>query len=135
MSYQIEEIEKATAECKPLRSRGGGIINADALANNPNCYKKTNIPYGLPPRLNPLSCTQVYGEGSVKAKMPLGITNTMTSVCENGYEKKIGRAGSCCVPLTKEKKPNNQAKSNNKMAWIIGGIAVAGIAYFMFIKK
>jgi len=41
------------------------------------------------------------------------------------------------TPETKvvEKKPNNQAKSTNKMAWIIGGIAVAGIVYFMFIKK
>ena len=26
-------------------------------------------------------------------------------------------------------------KSTNKMAWIIGAIAVAGIVYFMFIKK
>ena len=71
MSYSIEQIEKATAECKPLVERGGGIVNADALANNPNCNKETN----------------------------------------------------------------SQAKPNNKTAWIIGGIAVAGIAYFMFVKK
>lgn len=67
MSYSVEEIKKATKECRPLKSRVGAIINAKQLATNPNC--------GIPPT------------------------------------------------------------SNNKMAWIIGGIAVAGIVYFMFIKK
>ena len=85
MSYQIEEIEKATAECKPLRSRGGVIINADALANNPNCNKK-------PPNWKWKDATEIG--------------------------KMLG------TPYN-----NNQAKPNNKMAWIIGGIAVAGIAY------
>tara|TARA_R110000787_G_scaffold11722_10_gene38491 strand:+ start:925 stop:1218 length:294 start_codon:yes stop_codon:yes gene_type:complete len=42
MSYTKEQIDKATAECKPLGGRGGGIINANALANNPNCNKETN---------------------------------------------------------------------------------------------
>ena len=49
----------------------------------------------------PFSCAQVYGKGSVKSTMPIGTTNTMTSVCEDGYEKKNGKAGNCCVPLSK----------------------------------
>ena len=47
----------------------------------------------------PLSCAQVYGKGSVKSTMPIGTTNTMTSVCEDGYEKKNGKEdyrGSFC---------------------------------------
>jgi hypothetical protein len=43
MSYQQSEIEQATKKCQELKSRGGGVINADAIANNPDCQteKKT----------------------------------------------------------------------------------------------
>lgn len=41
MGYSINQVEQATKNCKELSSRGGGIINADAIASNPDCQKKT----------------------------------------------------------------------------------------------
>ena len=38
MSYQPEQIQEATKNCKVLRGRGGDV-NAEAVANNPNCKK------------------------------------------------------------------------------------------------
>ena len=48
MSYQPEQIQEATKNCKVLRVRGGRDVygnkiwvdvNAEAVANNPNCVK------------------------------------------------------------------------------------------------
>ena len=73
------------------------------------------------------SCAEVYGEGSVKATMPIGLTTTMTSVCEDGYEKKSGKVqGSCCVPVTKKA----SVKSNK-----IVGIAVVVLVIYLITKK
>ena len=72
-------------------ANGGGEVGA----RKPIMPAPSTRPY------TPLSCAQVYGKGSVKSTMPIGTTITMTSVCEDGYEKKNGKAGNCCVPLAK----------------------------------
>jgi hypothetical protein len=42
MGYSINQVEQATKNCKELSSQGGGIINADAIASNPDCQKKNS---------------------------------------------------------------------------------------------
>ena len=85
---------------------------------------------------------------------PMGFGSMTMLVCydENGKMKSSQMVSSTSDYRTPEinvveKEPNNQAKAQvyaklfdkdkkrKKNYWIIGGIAVAGIAYFMFIKK
>lgn len=47
MSYQPEQIQEATKNCKVLRGRGGWDVNAEAVANNPNCKKNKKTESGI----------------------------------------------------------------------------------------
>ena len=56
MSYQPEQIQEATKNCKVLRGRGGRDVygnkiwvdvNAEAVANNPNCKKNKKTESGI----------------------------------------------------------------------------------------
>ena len=123
MSYSVDEIKKATKECRPLKNRVHAIINAKQLTNNPTCG---------------ITCKEEVQSGGIAGGF---LTTTM---CRDKSGKVVASGltwGDVKSPALRPPKLNNEEinesppKSTNKMAWIIGGIAVAGIVYFMFIKK
>ena len=123
MSYSVEEIKKATKECRPLKSRVGALINAKQLTNSPTCG---------------ITCKEETQSGGIAGGF------LTTTICRDKSGKVVAGGigfGGLKSPALRPPKMNNEEineippTSNNKMAWLIGGIAVAGIVYFMFIKK
>lgn len=116
MSYSVEEIKKATKECRPLKSRAGELINAKQLTNSPTCG---------------ITCKEAVQSGGVVGGF------LTTTICRDKSGKVVagGIVGFSPSKLNNEEINEIPPTSNNKMAWIIGGIAVAGMVYFMFIKK